>query len=352
VIDPHYFLNGPDRQWNYFDCLLMGSGTAQKVLKIKSAGAYALRVLRAGRIMRIAPIIKTQPMFKELRTMIYGLRACLRGLFWAAGLLVSVMYLFGIVFLGAATNYIREAQPGDDVVAELNRYFPSMAVTLRSLYLSVSGGTDWINVASPLFDMDVIYGLAFLVYIWGVMFGLLNVITGVFVDVAMEAAQMDSGTLEQSNAEESAKLLMDARDIFEKVDDDNSGTIRLNEFQCHLSNPSVVGYFHALGMDMEEAQEFFVLQSVDGEVNIESFVQACMKLLTGSSQERHAMVMVRLMYENQSSFRVQNLCIQHLQRGLDSLTKHVIALAAQSASRANRRTPVGSPEHKQTHSMV
>ena len=41
LVDPHFFLYGSERHWNYFDCLLMGSGTAQKILQIKSAGADA-----------------------------------------------------------------------------------------------------------------------------------------------------------------------------------------------------------------------------------------------------------------------------------------------------------------------
>ena len=49
-------------------------------------------------------------------------------------LLVVVMYLFGIVLLGAATNYIKEAHPGDPVVDELNQWFGSVPLTLRSLF--------------------------------------------------------------------------------------------------------------------------------------------------------------------------------------------------------------------------
>jgi len=321
LVDPVYWARGPDRYWNYFDCFLMISGTLQIILKIKSAGAYALRVLRAGRIMRIAPIIKTKPFFKELRQMLNGVGACLRGLLWAGVLLTVVMYLFGIVFLGAVTTYIQDNREDTEAAEEMRLYFGSVPITLKSLFMAISGGSDWTTVSDPLERIWTGYGLIFISYIWVVCYGMMNVMTGVFVDMAMNAAQKDAQSIREQEDKETKKMMQDARELFreyagaEKKSQGPNGLLYLSvtSFEEHIEAPAVVGYFEALGMDTEEALEFFThLAEDDGRVNIDTFMRACLKLLRAEAAGGESGKMIRLLHATRHLARKQEAAVKDL----------------------------------------
>merc|ERR1712050_806679 len=70
------------------------------------------------------------------------------------------------------------------------------------------------------------------------------------------------------------------QDIFEEMDDDNTGCISIDEFETKLDDERVIAYFNALKLDVSDARTLFTLLDYDesGAIAIEEFVVGCHKL--------------------------------------------------------------------------
>merc|ERR1719498_1184564 len=101
------------------------------------------------------------------------------------------MFMFSIFFLNAACNYIEEHNYDHDVRESFNYWYKSVPHTMFSLLVAVSGGTDWIDVMEPVRNISVIYQAAFTLYVLFVVIGVLNVLTGVFLESATQFSDRD-----------------------------------------------------------------------------------------------------------------------------------------------------------------
>jgi len=141
-----------------------------------------------------------------------------------------------------------------------------------------------------------IYGMVWTAYILFMIFGMLNVLTGIFVDAAIQASSNDRDNLIQTQIEEKKSLINMIRGVFEKSDSDNSGQVTQDEFNELLKDTEMVAYLEAMGLDATEARGLFRLLDDDGSgvVDIEEFINGFLRLKGGAK----AVDMVMLLYEN------------------------------------------------------
>merc|ERR1712176_111513 len=77
-----------------------------------------------------------------------------------------------------------------DVLAE---YYGSLSTSMLVLFQAISNGTDWRECMEPLVRFCSPWlGLMFIMYVVFTLFGMLNVITAVFVESAVQAAESDN----------------------------------------------------------------------------------------------------------------------------------------------------------------
>ena len=62
---------------------------------------------------------------------------------------------------------------------------------MTTCFMAISGGIKWQLVYVPLNELDPIMGFIFILYISFTYFALLNILTGVFCNSAMEALSRD-----------------------------------------------------------------------------------------------------------------------------------------------------------------
>merc|ERR1719491_2372778 len=127
------------------------------------------------------------------------------------------------------------------------------------------------------------------------LFGVLNVLVGVFVDSAMATASMDSDILAREADMDRRALLDKATLVLESADKDGSGTVTWEEFEANLENPEVVEFLDAMQILAAETQDLFEMVDKDdsGYVNIAEFMECCMKLKSGANLS----TIVTLLYE-------------------------------------------------------
>ncbi|CAJ1365402.1 unnamed protein product [Effrenium voratum] len=129
-----------------------------------------------------------------LRTLVTSIVFTLRSLFWALTLLGLIIYVFSVLIAQAVNNYIADPLSpalGADELEYAQKYFSSLPVTMLSLFMSISGGVSWEELVSPLQAISVLWVFVLLFYVSFTYFAVLNVVTGVFCQSAIDSAQND-----------------------------------------------------------------------------------------------------------------------------------------------------------------
>jgi len=108
----------------------------------------------------------------------------------------------------------------------------------------------------------------------------LNIVTGVFVDTAMQSSKNDRECIIQEELKDAEAYRANMATMFRELDSDESGTIGLNEFEAALEDRRMVMYFKALQLDITDARSLFLLLDKDreGSISIDEFLNGCTKL--------------------------------------------------------------------------
>lgn len=280
------WFTGEDWKWNVFDALLVLSAIVQEVFE--SANISFIRVLRVVRVIRVARIIRVLRFFRELRRMVCAIGACLASLTWAFLLLLLIMYIFAVFFVQGAASQLKDT-PETALADELREWYPSLLGTMFSLLLCISGGNDWWAICGSLVQVGEIYRFAFTFYIVFVVFGVLNVLTGVFLESATEFMDIDLVIQAQMMRDDS--FLTDMTEFFSKFSMPQSQRTRIHageqmelinweRFQECMQEPEVRAYLSSQQLESHDAYQLFKLLDHDdqGTVSISEFITGCLRL--------------------------------------------------------------------------
>merc|ERR1740121_338512 len=160
-----------------------------------------------------------------------------------------------------------------------------------------------------------IYFFMFCFYVGFCLVGMLNVVTGIFVDSAVCTRTEDE--VVECFKEDQRRTSEEDRRIFKEADIDGSGTISFNELQRHLETPWMKAYFAGLDIDPSEARIIFTLIDTDGsdEISIDEFVDGTMKL----KGHAKSIDVLSLMFDN-ARFQIQfNTLCQYIEAQLTDL---------------------------------
>merc|ERR1719409_192758 len=126
--------------------------------------------------------------------------------------------------------------------------------------------------------MGELYFGIFIFYIGFCLVGLLNVVTGIFVDSAVCTRTEDE--IVASWEEDLKRTQIEVQRIFEDADTDGSGALSYDELQIHLEHPGVKAFFASIDIDPSEARTIFSLVDVDGDkqVKFDQFLNGTIKL--------------------------------------------------------------------------
>jgi len=238
----------------------------------------------------VLKVLRRVKILESLNLMVREIIGCVAPIFWALLLLLLIMYAFGVFFVSVAEGYVHditttEFYTSDDVriqVTELDNKFGSVYKAITVLFEGVSGGNDWAELSQELKSIGEAYYLVFALYIIFVTLGVLNIVTGFFVDGTMQASMITRAELVQIAQNKKTEQIQLIGELFEKLDTDQSGMLSRNELENSLNNDALLEYFCVLGMEPSDAVELFnVLDLLDckGEVSINDFTQGCMRII-------------------------------------------------------------------------
>merc|ERR1712151_680157 len=112
------------------------------------------------------------------------------------------------------------------------------------------------------------------------MGAVVNIITGIFVENALQSSQKDKDAVIQEEMRNKESYVAAIWRMFQELDSDKSGLIGVDQLTIAVENPKVVAYFNALGLEITDVETLFVLLDRDHteRIDMEEFVVGCMRL--------------------------------------------------------------------------
>jgi len=286
------FFKDADISWNLLDVVVVGSSLLEILLDIIAAitggeksdalqNVSVLRVLRVIRIVRVARVIRVMKFFRELRMMIYSILGCVKNLMWVLVVLLLTFYIFGVGFTSAVSDHLDKKEKwGHEDNQEMIKYFGTVDQSIISLFQAMSGGNDWAAYYDSMADLPIWYRFAFLMFIVFCTFAVVNIVTGVFVESALQSNMKDRDIVVHEELHQKKQYLETMSEIFEEMDEEGNGTISLKEFEDKLMDERVIAYFNVLKLDVSDARVLFQLIDDDhsDEILVDEFLDGCYKL--------------------------------------------------------------------------
>ncbi|CAE7453853.1 Scn11a [Symbiodinium sp. CCMP2592] len=321
------------RGWNIFDtCLVIISivDTAASAMT-PDPGAQVeagdgrdqtmdvLQAVRILKMLRIARIFRVFRFSRELSLMALMIIDSLRSLMWALLMLLLMIFVFAVWFTTNATFYLKpnadlsrddwfeQLQSSSiDNVVNIQANFGTLQATTYSLLRSMLGGINWGILCDMLLAMDTLSPMLFIFYVLFALLAVLNIVTGVFVDNAVDKAKTQREFLIEKEREVKEKYIKELQNLFLEMDVDASGTLTAEEMQHLVKDPKMSAYFSALGFEAHDCVRLFSLLDSDasGHVDIEEFLDGCLRLkgMARSIDVHFIMVLIHRLQKQLSGF--------------------------------------------------
>jgi hypothetical protein len=260
--------------------------------------ARLLRIVRISRLLRVLRMARVVRFVRPLRVLIHSMLTTVKSLVWIFLLVVLVLYFFAILFTQGVSDFLIS-----DSHARMNSplvtFWGTLPDSMLTLFKVMTGGVDWEVISTPLARLGAGWVFLFIFFVCFEFFALLNVITGVYCQMAYEGAQQDKELMIQELLNNKRTHVENTRELFTKMfaslDSDDSGSVNMEEFQEHIANESVQAFFALLELESTDAFTLFQLLDADGGGNIdaEEFVTGCIRL----KGHARSIDLVKLTYE-------------------------------------------------------
>lgn len=273
--------------WNYLDVVIVLPSIFELVLAVfvqlpaVSTDITVVRILRITRVFRVIRVVKVMKFIRSLRQLVESVMHTMRSLAWSMLLLVVIIYVFAIMFTDASASYQEENREETSLTLELFSHFSDLHVSMHTLFRSVSGGIDWGIVAHVLGEVHWIWMYLFSLYVGFVMFAVLNVMTGIFCQVAVESSWNDPQLLLQHSIVERERQRDLIRQLYHHFGQ-NLGRrkITLVDIEEQFDSDGVQGLFSVLDIYPGTAWDLFKQLDINGDACIseEEFVSGILRL--------------------------------------------------------------------------
>merc|ERR1719162_1797859 len=108
-------------------------------------------------------------------------------LVWAMLLMSIMFYVFGLTITQGVVEFLGDNAAWDDPRYEgLSRHFGRLDRSVLSLFEAMAGGISWGELVDDLQYLSWSFILLFFTFISVAIFAVMNIVTGVFVQTAME----------------------------------------------------------------------------------------------------------------------------------------------------------------------
>jgi len=254
--------------WFWFDIVLVATALVEQIMTLTSGSSgQQYMVLRLLRLLRVMRSFRSFKLVKSTWRLVYGLVNSLETMLSTALLLGFVIYIFGILGVDLISN--NESLKNQDAetkrIVEYN--FSSLGMTMVTL-------TQFIAMDSvaaiyvPLIKADDFLGFYFLGLVAVVSVCVMNLVTAVVVEGALEHARQDREEEDKLEKIKTKQLIPEIMELFNTFDTDADGSVTLKEMQTFDKRGEVPMQI----LDRASVNSFtdlFLILDVDGSGSID-----------------------------------------------------------------------------------
>eukprot|EP00930_Biecheleria_cincta_P032745 TRINITY_DN22705_c0_g1_i1.p1 TRINITY_DN22705_c0_g1~~TRINITY_DN22705_c0_g1_i1.p1 ORF type:complete len:547 (+),score=112.88 TRINITY_DN22705_c0_g1_i1:231-1871(+) len=245
---------------------------------VSDGGANALGVLsmvRILRILRLLRLLRLMKMFRNLWLIIVGFSESLSTLYWVLLLMSIIVYIFG-VFLRSTIDCDGDFSSWD----QCNTFFGTMPATMYTLVQVITLESWSQAIARPVLQIQPVFFIVFLLFLFLTTFGMLNIIVGVIVENTLNAAKQNQD-LQDKRAQKQLRHDLEAlRIVFEEADVDGSGTLEIEEFEEICKIADVKRMMQRMEIPMSDPSMLFEIMDEEGSgsITFALFTQGVLKV--------------------------------------------------------------------------
>lgn len=296
LVHQKWFFIGQEWVWNWLDIILVVTAVYDLIVSLTNINLESqsadqnnfnltfLRVLRLARFSKVIRVFRVVRFVDELHVLGAIIASSLKPLFWCASMLVVFYYIFGIIFVYAATGYFADPDQDKSRQADVEKHWGSVAQAMLSLFKASTGGEDWGLVSESLQDVGNFYFILFLFFISFIILALMNILTGIFVDRAMKASADDKDgevLAKLTNDRSAVRDLCKLHCVISKKTVEDKATINATSFQEAMKSAAMRARFSVLGLEIWDSDYFFSILTdlaESDEVDLLSFVNGAMQM--------------------------------------------------------------------------
>jgi len=268
------FFCGSQVSWNWFDTSMVFIQITDQIRTLQEENHVRVTILqmfRLLRLIRIARLFRLVRFVSDLRTIFNSMFNAFSALVWTLMLLFLILYILAI-FCCQVIYHVESRYGYGPHHDDLHYWFGSLGRAMLSLFECIAGGVSWDEVINPLItDIHPAMALVFCSYIIVTCYAVTNMMTGMFVDKAMQFCGEDRDN----------SLAHRIRDLVFRPDaDGNVQDVTWERFADMLNEETMKDYFKVLNVDTSEARGFFDLLDEDGggELDAAELVSGCLRL--------------------------------------------------------------------------
>jgi len=273
------FFFGRDRNWNYFDFVIVILMMVEELLRIllQTEATFlkrlaALRIVRLLRFVRLLQVIRVLAMFEEVQMLANTMILASRVMIWVGVIVLALAFMTGVLLTEGAYDTCKHGH-----TASLCGYFGRLDQALITTYQAMFGGVLWGEVMDALEVLHPVYPFIFVGMISFILVIMMNTITAVVLEMVARIAKRP-----EARRKEKRECIETLTRIFNDLDPNKSGDIGVNDItNAFRNNPKIEGSLNAIDLDVnDDERTFFEMLDRDktGVVQKSEFVLGCLRL--------------------------------------------------------------------------
>lgn len=139
----------------------------------------------------------------------------------------------------------------------------------------------WPNYFRPLIErVSGLWAIFVVLYISGVVFALIRIITALFLKSTMQVADQDAEKVMNDLMKKKKAYIRKLRAVFQAMDVSQDGNLNWSEFRHIITNPDVKTWCSILELEVADAEMLFELLDDDGsgDVSYDEFLNGVTRL--------------------------------------------------------------------------
>eukprot|EP00927_Polykrikos_kofoidii_P053235 TRINITY_DN4750_c0_g2_i1.p1 TRINITY_DN4750_c0_g2~~TRINITY_DN4750_c0_g2_i1.p1 ORF type:complete len:634 (-),score=91.76 TRINITY_DN4750_c0_g2_i1:155-2056(-) len=236
-----------------------------------------LIIVRSLRSLRICRLVFFLP---QVRVVLMTILSSMNALFWLLVVMLCVMFVFAVILTEGAGQLLQHGEVPHELIEDMTRDFGSVVRSVYTLFQSAVGGIEWGGPAGLTLHFGLGYFAVFLSYISLMMFSVLNVVLGFFVDGAIQLMERDREICRVRLIEQNRNIADDLVTLLKGLDTDGDGEITYGEWLHALADSKIRLLLGVLGFDTVDVKQLFDLLDADdsGTISLRELVRGMQRV--------------------------------------------------------------------------